>query len=67
MLSWLRCFWRRRHEPIRHVLGGFRCVVCGLAGADLGAMGFDGYVATVRVSYAREHGQLTRAPRDTAA
>jgi len=66
MLSWLRCFWRRHHEPMRHALGGFRCVVCGLAGADLGAMGFDGYVAPMRVAYVRENGQLTRSPRETS-
>jgi hypothetical protein len=61
MLSWLRCFWRQRHEPMRHFLGGFRCAVCGLVGADLGVMGFDGYVRAVRVTYARQHGEV--APR----
>jgi len=66
MLSRLRCFWRRRHDPMRHFLGGFRCAVCGVAGADLGAMGFDGYVAPVRVTYSREHGEITRSSRPTA-
>jgi hypothetical protein len=51
---------------MRQALGGFRCAVCGLAGADLGAMGFDGYVAPMRLTYAREHGQLTRSSRDAA-
>ena len=66
MLGWLRCFWRRRHDPMRQYLGGFRCVVCGLAGADLGVMGFDGYVAPMRVSYVRQNGQLTRSSREIA-
>jgi len=66
MLSWLRCFWRRRHEPMRHFLGGFRCAVCGLVGADLGVMGFDGYVSPMRLTYSREHGQITRSSKDAA-
>ena len=41
MLGSLRCFFRNRHEPVRHPLGGFRCAVCGTAGADLEDMGFD--------------------------
>jgi hypothetical protein len=63
MLSWLRCFWRRQHEPMRHFLGGFRCAVCGLAGADLEAMGFagNGYVGPMRLTYSRENGQITRS------
>ena len=46
---------------MRHILGGFRCALCGVAGADLEAMGFDGYVGPLRVTYTREHGQLTRS------
>jgi hypothetical protein len=62
LLNWLRCLWRRRHVPTRQFLGGFRCAVCGLAGADLGEMGFGaGYVAPLRVMFSREHGQLTRS------
>ena len=61
MLNWLRCYWRRQHEPMRHFLGGFRCNLCGVAGADLDSMGFDGYVGPMRVTYTREHGQLTRS------
>jgi hypothetical protein len=61
MLKWLRCFWRRQHEPMRHILGGFRCALCGAAGADLSEMGYHGYVAPMRVTYVREHGQLTRS------
>jgi hypothetical protein len=29
-------------------------------------MGFDWYVAPMRLTYAREHGQLTRSSRDAA-
>jgi hypothetical protein len=61
LLNWLRCYWRRQHAPMRHILGGFRCGLCGVAGADLDAMGFDGYVGPMRVTYTREHGQLTRS------
>lgn len=64
MLNWLRCYWRRQHDPMRHFLGGFRCAVCGVAGADLGAMGFDGYVGPMRLTYAREYGQITRSSRE---
>ena len=35
MLAKLRCFFRNRHEPRRHPLGGFRCTECGKAGANL--------------------------------
>ena len=66
MLSWLLCLWRNQHDPMRQAVGGFRCAVCGLAGADLGAMGFEGYVRPMRLTYAREHGQLTRSSRDAA-
>ena len=66
MLSRLRCFWRQRHDPIRHFLGGFRCAICGVAGADLGDMGFDGYVGPLRMTYAREHGRMTRSAGEAA-
>jgi len=48
---------------MRHFLGGFRCAVCGLAGADLEAMGFagNGYVGPMRLTYSRENGQITRS------
>ena len=55
-----------RHEPMRHFLGGFRCAVCGLVGADLGVMGFDGYVSPMRLTYSRDHGQITRSSKDAA-
>ncbi len=42
MFAWLRCLWRKRHDPVRHPLGGFRCRSCGTAGADLDEMGFVG-------------------------
>jgi len=48
----------------RHYLGGFRCAVCGQAGADLSDMGFGfgaGYVAPMRILFSRENGQLTRS------
>jgi hypothetical protein len=62
MFAKLRCFVRNQHHPGRHPLGGFKCVDCGTAGADLGDMGFDGqgYVAPLRRIFSREHGQLTR-------
>jgi hypothetical protein len=52
---------------MRQALGGFRCAVCGLAGADLGAMGFDGYVQPVRLTYVRERGEITRSSRTDAS
>lgn len=53
MLAWLRCFMRDQHVPVRHPLGGFRCAECGVAGADLDDMGFDGWVAPVRRTFER--------------
>lgn len=61
MLNRLRCYWRRQHVPQRHYLGGFRCGLCGAAGADLSEMGFEGYVGPMRIVYAREHGTVTRS------
>lgn len=49
LLAWVRCKMRSRHKPVRHPLGGFRCVDCGVAGADLEDLGFDdGWVSTPR-------------------
>lgn len=62
--GFLRCLWRRRHEPVRQPLGGFRCAVCGIAGADLSEMGFKGgaYVAPLRKVFGREPDQgITRS------
>ena len=46
MIGAVRCLLRGRHEPVRQVLGGFRCSCCGAAGLDLAQMGFPeiGYV-----------------------
>jgi hypothetical protein len=48
---------------MRHILGGFRCAVCGVAGADLDAMGFvgGGYVGPMRLTYSREQRTVTRS------
>lgn len=44
-----RCWARGRHDAARHPLGGFRCIDCGVAGADLLEMGFDdGYVQRIQ-------------------
>jgi hypothetical protein len=52
---------RRRHNPVRHPLGGFRCADCGEAGADLEQMGFDGgYVRPMRRVFSRERSEFTR-------
>jgi hypothetical protein len=40
MFARLRCAIRQYHQPRRHPLGGFRCIDCGTAGADLEEMGF---------------------------
>jgi hypothetical protein len=54
MLAKMRCYFRNRHEPSRHPLGGFRCSECGTAGADLQDMGFDGYVSLMRTVFSRD-------------
>jgi len=41
MLARLRCIIRHYHQPRRQPIGGFRCVDCGAAGADLEEMGWD--------------------------
>lgn len=63
--SKLRCLWRGRHNPVRHPLGGFRCTDCHRVGVDLVQMGFHdlGTVPSVRRTFAREHGELTRTSR----
>jgi hypothetical protein len=54
--SRLRCLWRGRHNPLRHPLGGFRCIDCNRVGADLGQMGFeDSYVPPLRRIFSRDH------------
>lgn len=57
MLGWLRCLFRRQHVPVRGRLGGFRCAVCGLAGADLEAMGYpdSAYVSLKAVIGHKDH------------
>lgn len=58
MIAWLRCLFRRWHNPVRHPLGGFKCADCGEVGADLDDMGFvaGGYVPPVRRVYGRTDG-----------
>jgi hypothetical protein len=62
MLAWMRCRMRGFHRASRYPLGGFRCRDCGVAGEDLGEMGFtdDAYVSPIRRRYSREHGTVTR-------
>jgi len=54
MIAKMRCYFSGRHEPLRHPLGGFRCAVCGKAGADLHDMGYDGYVSLMRTLFSRD-------------
>jgi len=58
MLAWLNCLFRGHHAPERQLVGGFRCVDCGRAGADLGEMGFEnlGYAPVLRRALARRDG-----------
>jgi hypothetical protein len=62
MLARLRCAVRSSHNPVRHPLGGFRCVDCGFVGADLEEMGFSdgGYVMPIRRLFSRQRGEFTR-------
>ena len=62
MMQRIWCAFRRRHNPVRHPLGGFRCLECGEAGADLDEMGFagSGYVTPMRKVFSRDRGELTR-------
>ena len=56
------CFFRGRHAPVRHPLGGFTCSECRHAGAHLGEMGYDnGYIKSLRSVFTRgRDGSLTR-------
>jgi len=65
MLARFRCFVRRRHQPRRHPLGGFRCVDCGAAGADLEDMGFSGsaWVTPMRRTFDRPSAAVRLAAR----
>jgi hypothetical protein len=62
MIARLRCFFRNQHNPVRHPLGGFRCLECGHVGADLDEMGYvdGGYVMPVRRVFSRQRGEFTR-------
>jgi len=62
LLALLWCLLRRRHVPVRHLLGAFKCARCGAAGRDLAEMGYAGsaYVSPTRRVYTREHGDITR-------
>jgi hypothetical protein len=62
MLARFRCFFRSSHNPVRHPLGGFKCVDCTFVGADLEEMGFanGGYVLPMRRLFSRRRGELTR-------
>ena len=62
MIARLRCFFRNQHNPVRHPLGGFRCLECGHVGADLEEMGYvdGGYVMPVRRVFSRTRGEFTR-------
>lgn len=68
MLALLRCYFRRRHNPVRHPLGGFRCADCGAVGADLEQMGFDGggYVSLTRPIFDRRRHEITRGGEEAA-
>jgi hypothetical protein len=57
------CFFRGRHLPQRHPVGGYTCSACAHAGAHLGEMGFPdgGYIKSLRPVYTRgRDGSLTR-------
>jgi len=60
--GWVRCYWRGRHEPVRHPLGGFTCAECAHVGGSLDEMGFEdaGWVAPVRKLYSRKDDGVTR-------
>lgn len=59
LLALLWCLLRRRHVPVRHMLGAFKCSKCGTAGADMAEMGFEGsaYVPPTRRLFGRERGE----------
>lgn len=58
MLCWLR--WGA-HSPARHPLGGFRCQRCKKPAADLGEMGYEGYVSRMRRQFSRQYREVTRS------
>lgn len=63
VLDWIGCtVFRGSHSPARTPLGGQRCVDCGLAGADMGELGFEdgGYVPPVRRLYDRDRDEFIR-------
>jgi hypothetical protein len=62
MLARFRCLLRAQHNPVRHPLGGFRCLDCSYVGADLEEMGFadGGYVLPIRRLFSRNHREYTR-------
>ena len=49
--SRLLCAWSGVHVPAHNPLGGFRCLRCGKAAADLEHLGFDdeGYVSDMEL------------------
>jgi hypothetical protein len=55
-LRFLRCWWRDRHDGVRHPLGGFWCRSCGFAGVDQDEMGYRGtaYVQAQRRVFNRD-------------
>ncbi len=60
-MKWLVCLWRGRHEPRRHVLGCFRCEVCGVVGRDLDEFVYgSGYVSPMRPIFDRATRTITR-------
>jgi hypothetical protein len=63
MLGWIQCQWLGyRHDPVRQLVGGFRCARCGAVGRDLAELGFTGsaQIELVRKVYCRERGDVTR-------
>jgi hypothetical protein len=62
-LAWIRCaVLRGSHAPRRQPLGGQRCSDCGVAGADMAELGFEGggYVPAVRRLYDRDRREFVR-------
>jgi len=61
-MAWLRCILRGHHDPVRNLIGGFRCRACGTTGADLEAMGFEGSdsVGLLRHVFTRKDGGIER-------
>lgn len=64
-VAWLACLFRGHPGVVRHPLGGFRCVRCLTPKASIdefGLMDGGGHVS-MRTTYEREHGQITRTWR----